>query len=66
LSTPSGSPALTVISASSAAGSGAHTSGLSTTVHPAARAGATSRAWARNGVRQDVITPATPAGRRTT
>ena len=44
LSTPSGRPAAVVISASSAAGSGARSSGLSTIVQPAARAGATARA----------------------
>ena len=44
LSAPSGRSAAVAISASSAAGSGAHSSGLSTTVQPAARAGATAQA----------------------
>jgi hypothetical protein len=64
LSTPAGRPASVTISGSSAADSGAHTSTCSTTVQPAASAGATARACARNGARQEVITPATPSGRR--
>ena len=64
LSTPSGSPARWAISPSRRVLSEVASAGLTTSVLPAARAGAISRlAWLR-GAFQGVITPTTPQGSR--
>ena len=66
LNTPGGNPASTVRSASSEHDSGDHSAGLSTTVLPAARAGASFHVDSMNGAFHGVITTAGPAGMRTT
>ena len=66
LNTPSGTPASVMISGSSDADSGVHSAGLSTTVQPDARAGASFQDSSMNGVFHGVISPATPAGLRST
>ncbi len=62
LSTPGGSPASALNSAKSRALSGVNSAGLSTTVFPAARAGATFQASIRSGKFHGMIWPATPTG----
>ena len=66
LKTPSGTPASAMISGSRLADSGVHSAGLSTTVQPAARLGASFQVSSMNGVFHGVISPATPLGCRTT
>ena len=66
LNTPSGTPASVMISGSSDADSGVHSAGLSTTAQPEASAGASFHDSSMNGVFHGVISPATPAGRRST
>ena len=66
LKTPSGTPASVMISGSSDADSGVHSAGLSTTAHPDASAGASFHDSSMNGVFHGVISPATPAGWRST
>ena len=66
LNAPSGRPASVMISGSRLADSGVHSAGLRTTVHPAARAGASFQVSSMNGVFHGVIRPATPAGLRRT
>ena len=59
LNTPSGRPALVMISGSRLADSGVHSAGLSTTVQPDASAGASFQVASMNGVFHGVIRPAT-------
>ena len=59
-------PASSVRSASSEQESGDHSAGLSTTVQPAASAGAVFQVESMKGAFQGVITAAGPAGIRTT
>ncbi len=70
LKTPAGAPAdlhaASMISARMVASMGAISLGLSTTVHPAARAGATLQATWFSGQFQGVIRPHTPIGSRRT
>ena len=66
LNTPSGTPASVMISGSRLADSGDHSAGLRTTVHPAARLGASFQVSSMNGVFHGVISPAGPAGLRIT
>ena len=66
LNAPGGRPASAVRSASSDADSGDHSAGLSTTLLPAARAGATFQVASMNGAFHGVITTAGPAGMRCT
>ncbi len=61
LSTPGGSPASSTRSASSEHESGDHSAGLSTTVQPAASAGAVFHVESMNGAFHGVITTAGPA-----
>ncbi len=66
LSTPAGRPASAAMSASSEAVSGDHSAGLSTTVLPAARAGATFQVASISGAFQGVISTHGPAGSQVT
>ena len=66
LNTPGGNPASSTRSASTEAESGDHSAGLSTTVLPAARAGAHFQVESMNGAFQGVMTTAGPAGIRWT
>ncbi len=66
LNTPGGSPASWASSASSEHDSGDHSAGLSTTVQPAASAGAVFQVESMNGAFHGVITAAGPAGIRCT
>ena len=61
-STPGGSPARCAISARHSAVSGVNSAGLSTTVFPAASAGAIFQASIRSGKFQGMICPTTPTG----
>src|SRR5689334_12804209 len=61
LNTPGGSPASSASSASSEQDSGDHSAGLSTTVQPAASAGAVFHVDSMNGAFHGVITTAGPA-----
>jgi hypothetical protein len=62
LSTPAGSPAAAASSASARAESGVSSGGLTTTVQPAAMAGATLRVIMAMGKFQGVIAATTPIG----
>ena len=62
VNTPSGSPASRASSASRIAVSGVSSAGLSTTVFPAARAGAKPQPAIGIGKFQGTITPTTPSG----
>ena len=62
LRTPAGSPASCAISANASAVSGVNSAGLSTTVFPAASAGATFHASMCRGKFQGMICPTTPTG----
>jgi hypothetical protein len=64
LTTPGGSPAAVRQRAKCIALSGASSEGLSTTVLPAARAGAAFQAGIATGKFHGVISPTTPSGRR--
>ena len=66
LKTPGGKPASSTRSASSEQHSGDHSAGLSTTVQPAASAGAVFQVESMNGAFHGVITAAGPAGMRWT
>ena len=55
-----------MISGSSDADSGVHSAGFSTTAQPEASAGASFHDSSMNGVFHGVISPATPAGLRST
>src|SRR5262245_18159287 len=66
LDTPPGSPASRVMSARTDAVNGLHSAGLSTTVHPAASAGATFHVASINGAFQGVINTAGPLGSQLT
>ena len=63
-STPSGTPASRAMRSSSRAVSGVSSAGLSTTVLPAARAGATFHEAMTSGKFQGTISPTTPSGSR--
>ena len=63
-STPSGSPASSAIRSSSSAVSGVSSAGFSTTVFPAASAGATFHEAIASGKFQGTIRPTTPSGSR--
>ena len=60
LNTPGGTPASSMISGNRLAVSGVSSAGLSTTVHPAARHGASFHVASMNGTFHGVIRPATP------
>ena len=62
--TPAGRPASTAIFSSSSAVSGVSSAGFSTTVLPAARAGATFQDAITSGKFQGTIIPTTPRGSR--
>ncbi len=64
LTTPSGSPASTAIRSSSSAVSGVSSAGFSTTVLPAASAGATFHEAITSGKFHGTIIPTTPSGSR--
>ena len=64
LTTPGGMPASSASSPSRSAVSGVCSAGLSTTVHPAASAGATFQAAISSGKFQGMICPHTPTGSR--
>ena len=64
LSTPAGMPASSASSPMRRAVSGVCSAGLSTTVHPAARAGATFHAAISRGKFHGMIWPHTPTGSR--
>ena len=64
LNTPAGTPASSSTLASSVAVSGDHSAGLSTTVFPAASAGAIRHVESINGAFHGMISPATPTGLR--
>ncbi len=66
LNTPSGRPASAKMPAHSEAESGVSSAGLSTTVQPAASAGASFQDSSMNGVFHGVMSPATPTGERST
>ena len=66
LNTPGGRPASRTMSPSTDAVSGAHSGGFSTTVFPAARAGATRQVASISGAFHGVITAVTPAGSHST
>src|SRR5262249_58907890 len=66
LITPAGTPAARIASARMMASSGVSGAGLSTTVAPAAIAGASFRIVTKNGTFQGTIQPATPTGSRRT
>ena len=61
-STPGGSPARMASSARASAESGVSGAGLTTTVQPAARAGAILRVIMASGKFQGVMAPTTPIG----
>ena len=61
--TPGGSPISEQISANASAVSGVYSAGFSTTVLPAASAGAIFQASISRGKFQGMICPATPSGR---
>ena len=63
LTTPGGSPASTQISAKASAVKGVYSAGFSTTVFPAASAGAIFQASMRSGKFHGMICPQTPTGR---
>ena len=63
LTTPGGSSACSQISANSSADNGVVSAGFSTTVLPAASAGAIFQASISSGKFQGMIWPATPSGR---
>ena len=63
LTTPGGSPASTQISAKASAVSGVNSAGFSTTVLPAASAGAIFQASISSGKFHGMICPQTPTGR---
>ena len=65
LTTPSGIPAASAIRSNSSAVSGVSSAGLSTTVLPAASAGASFQAAIVSGKFHGVISPTTPSGSRT-
>ena len=65
LKTPVGSPISSKISASAKTSSGVTSVGLTTTVHPAAKAAATLRATWCSGKFHGVMQPTTPTGSRT-
>ena len=65
LNTPGGNPASSTRSASTEALTGDHSAGLSTTVLPAARAGAHFQVESMNGAFHGVMITAGPAGMRT-
>ena len=65
LRTPAGMPASSAACAIRKASSGVHGCGLSTTVHPAARAGATLTTLSMKGKLNGVMAPTTPTGSRT-
>src|SRR3954470_7457791 len=62
LKTPLGRPAAASTSASSVEETGAHSAGFSTTVLPAASAGASRQVESISGAFQGMINPVTPAG----
>ena len=62
--TPAGTPASVMISASSVAVSGLHSAGLCTTVHPAASAGAIFHVDSMKGVFHGVMIATGPRGWR--
>ena len=62
VNTPSGMPALSAISPSLIAVSGVYSAGFSTTVFPAARAGANPQPAIGIGKFHGTITPTTPSG----
>ena len=64
LSTPGGIPASSAAWAMTNASSGVHGWGLSTTVQPAASAGATFTTLSMNGKLNGVMAPTTPTGSR--
>ena len=64
LNTPSGRPASCMTDASRVALNGDHSAGLSTTVLPAARAGAIRQEESISGAFHGMIMPATPTGLR--
>src|SRR5690606_20420294 len=64
LTTPGGKPAASISLASSSVVTGVCSAGLSTTVQPAASAGASFHTAAISGTFQGVIAPTTPTGRR--
>ena len=64
LTTPSGTPASRAICANRSAVSGVSSAGLSTTVLPAASAGASFQAAIASGKFHGVIRPTTPIGSR--
>ena len=66
MKTPGGKPASDTRSQSSEHESGDHSAGLSTTVQPAASAGAVFQVESMNGAFHGVITTAGPLGMRTT
>ena len=66
LKTPGGNPASSASSASSEHDSGDHSAGFSTTVQPAASAGAVFQVESMNGAFHGVMTAAGPAGMRCT
>ena len=66
LNTPGGKPASSARPASSEQASGDHSAGLSTTVQPAASAGAVFQVESMNGAFHGVITAAGPDGIRWT
>lgn len=65
LTTPGGSPVSAQISANTAAEPGVCSDGLTTTVLPETRAGASFQVMSRNGRFHGTITPTTPSGLRT-
>ena len=64
LNTPAGISASSITPASSVAVSGDHSAGLSTTVLPAASAGAIRHVESISGAFHGMISPATPTGLR--
>ena len=66
LKTPGGKPASAVSVGQQRARSGDHSAGLSTTVQPAASAGAVFHVESMNGAFHGVMTAAGPAGMRCT
>ncbi len=65
LTTPSGKPTSSISSPSMSADSGVCSAGFSTTVQPAASAGAIFATAIMNGKFHGTISPATPTGSRT-
>ena len=64
LKTPGGKPASTTSSANSSVDAGACSAGLTTTVHPAASAGASFQLMSSTGEFHGVIAATTPTGSR--